>query len=158
GAAASPATYSLGDAASWLQQPSPESLPGPVEQALANGGKMISLHYGRTPLRHYGEAALHYGRSGKMIVLGPYAQRVEQALANGAKERGWLSDEKVAQRLGKLDDTIAVAVARPFTLLGGVMWSRPVAVEKQEGVRPSERGPRTSPPEKEPSPPPPARR
>jgi hypothetical protein len=72
------------------------------------------------------EHALHYARKGKTIVLGPYAKPVAQALANGAKERGWVSDEKVAERLGKLDDTIMVVAARPFTLIGAGLYPRPV--------------------------------
>jgi len=100
----------------------------------------------------HGEAALHYGRTGKMIVLGPYAQPVAQALGNGTKERGWLSDEKVAERLGKFDDTIAVAVARPFTLISAVLLASSGGSASYERRQPEGRSTppeRNSPPRRE---------
>jgi hypothetical protein len=96
--------------------------------------------------------SVHYARSGKTIVLGPYAKPVARALGNGAKERGWASDEKMAERLGKLDDTIMVAAARPFTLIGAALYSRPVYSGSSSAPRP-----RSSPAEKD-APPPPEKR
>jgi len=61
----------------------------------------------------------------------------------------------VAERLGKLDDTIMVAAARPFTLIGAALFSRPVSSGVREEVFPTK--PRSSPPAKD-SPPPRERR
>jgi hypothetical protein len=66
------------------------------------------------------EGGLCYGRAGSTIVFGPYSKSVAQALANGAKEKGWLSDAKLAARLEKAEAPIMLAVARPFTLLMGL--------------------------------------
>jgi hypothetical protein len=97
-------------------------------------------------LKHHDEEALHYGRAGKTIVLGPVARPVAQALTNGARERGWGSNEKVAEQLGKLDDTIMVAVARPFTLIGGALF-RPSHFEERR-ILPDKAPPPPPPPEK----------
>ena len=59
-----------------------------------------------------------------------------QALTNGTKERGWASDEKVAERLGKLDDTIMVVAARPFTLIGATLYTRPVYSGSSSSTKP----------------------
>src|SRR5205814_6821293 len=96
------------------------------------------------------EHALHFAREGKTVVLGPYAKPVAQALSNGAKDRGWASDEKVAERLGKLDDTVMVAAVRPFTLIGAALYSRPVFSGSSSSSKPQ-----SSPPGKDSPPPPP---
>ncbi len=59
---------------------------------------------------------LHYGRSGRTIVLGAYPMPVAQAMNNGEKKKGWLSDEKVAARSKELEGTVYFMAMKPVTL------------------------------------------
>lgn len=73
------------------------------------------------------ESGRCYGRQGSTIVFGPDAKSVAQALANGAKGKGWLSNAKLAGRLEKEEASIFLAAVRPFSLLAGlsvVGWSQ----------------------------------
>jgi hypothetical protein len=63
--------------------------------------------------------SLHYGRHASTIVLGPFEDPVAQALAAGASKKGWLADPKLASRLKKLDQPVALAVAKPVSALMG---------------------------------------
>jgi hypothetical protein len=68
--------------------------------------------------------SVNFGRQGNTIVLGPFPKPVAQALANGGAKNGLLADPKVAAQVKKLDEPIAVAVAKPITLVMGFFVSR----------------------------------
>jgi hypothetical protein len=58
--------------------------------------------------------ALHYGKEGNTLVLGPSRSAVVESLTNGGQKKGLLGDEKLAARIHK--DAIAVGMIRPLTL------------------------------------------
>jgi hypothetical protein len=60
---------------------------------------------------------LQYGRSGKTIVIGAFATPVAQALNNGAKEKGWLSEEKVAAHAKQFEGAVFVMAMKPMTVM-----------------------------------------
>ncbi len=67
--------------------------------------------------------AVHYGRHGKVLVLGPYAAPVARALADGAGKKGWVSDEKSAALLREPKDPYGVLVVKPGTMLMGLAFT-----------------------------------
>ncbi len=75
-----------------------------------SGQKITSL-----PLKKE-TAGVHYGRTGKTIVVGPFAQPVAQALANGSAKKGWLADARVKDRNKELEDAVFVAVVKPVSM------------------------------------------
>jgi hypothetical protein len=82
------------------------------------GGQTIAI----LPLGRH--EALHYGRHGSTIVLGPYQKPVAQALADGAAQKGWLATAKDAAVLTKLKDPLLVAVVKPVSCLGAGLLMR----------------------------------
>jgi hypothetical protein len=64
-----------------------------------------------------GWKALHFGRSGNVLVIGPDRQRVSEALAAGRKKAGLAGEEPVAAGVKELSDPTAVGVAS----LGGAL-------------------------------------
>ncbi len=67
--------------------------------------------------------ALHYGVHGKTLVLGPGQAAVVASLNNGKKGSGLMEDEKFAKCINNLKDPIAVAMARPMTLVSFLLVS-----------------------------------
>jgi hypothetical protein len=116
----------------------------PTSQEIG-GQTVYSLSAGRGP-------ALVYGRHGSTIVLGMSPDPVAQALGNGAKKRGLLADPKVAASLEKLKDPVFVGVAKPVSLVAGLV----VRVRPREGPRPGieSEPPRPVPPDRKPPAPP----
>jgi hypothetical protein len=62
---------------------------------------------------HYSVA---YGRVGNTVVVGPYAEGVAQALADGASKGGLASDTEVMTQLEPFKNPIGVVVLRPGSL------------------------------------------
>ena len=87
-----------------------------------------------------GHDSLHYGRHGSTIVLGPYEDPVAQALAAGASKKGWLADPRLANRLNKLHQPVALAVARPVSALMGFVMMRGGGYYKQTALPVSDKG------------------
>ncbi len=108
------------------------------------GGQEVVTLKGRRPADSF-----HYGRQGRTIVLGQYPEPVAQALGNGAGGKGWATAEKVQQRLGKLDDTVAVGVMKPFALIMSALM-----VDHVHEMRKSETKPAVRPERKDAAPPP----
>jgi hypothetical protein len=93
------------------------------------------------------QMGVQYGRSGKTIVIGAFPMPVAQALNNGVKEKGWLSQENVASRAREVDGAVFVVAMKPMTLMLSV--SMPLAQRRAtEGrVAPAPREkPQTAPP------------
>jgi hypothetical protein len=57
-----------------------------------------------------------YGRQGATIVLGAKADAVADALNNGIKKAGLLSDEKFGSRFAKSEGTVFLLAAKPLTM------------------------------------------
>jgi hypothetical protein len=57
-----------------------------------------------------------YGRQGATIVLGAKADAVADALNNGVKKAGLLSDEKFGSRFAKSEGTVFLLAAKPLTM------------------------------------------
>jgi hypothetical protein len=57
-----------------------------------------------------------YGRNGATIVLGAKADAVADALNNGVKKAGLLSDEKFGARFAKSEGTVFLLAAKPLTM------------------------------------------
>jgi hypothetical protein len=88
---------------------------GKPESKEKNGHQVYSLKLGP-------REALHYGRHGNTLVLGPHADPVAQSLAAGANKKGWLANEKSAARIKELNEPLALVVARPVSgILAGLM-------------------------------------
>lgn len=72
-------------------------------------------------------ASVYYGREGKTIVLGMFPNPVAQALSNGAKQKGWLSEAKVAARTKEFEDSVLIVAGKPVSLVASMavplyMW------------------------------------
>jgi hypothetical protein len=65
---------------------------------------------------HYSVA---YGSVGNTVVIGPYAEGVAQALADGADKTGLASDAKAVAQLKEFKDPIGVMVLKPGSLVFG---------------------------------------
>jgi hypothetical protein len=111
--------------------------------------------------RHW---SLNYGRHGRTIVLGAYAEPVAQALNNGANHKGLLGEDRVATQVKGVETPVLLGVVKPFTLVHSLMGVRasgaisPVepARDRPERKRaeeakapPAEAGPKEDPIEKE---------
>src|SRR5262249_44664562 len=66
-----------------------------------NGHKIHSIMLSK-------RGGVHYGRHGKVVVLGPFPDGVAQSLASGADKKGWLGDDKLAARVKEAKDPLAV--------------------------------------------------
>jgi hypothetical protein len=73
----------------------------------------------------------HYGRSGKVIVFGPYRDPVAKALAAGAAKKGWLGDTRSAKLLKGLEEPVAVAVVKPAKLVLFLFMARGAAMKEE---------------------------
>jgi hypothetical protein len=68
--------------------------------------------------------SLNFGRAGRTIVLGPYAEPVAQALNNGTKKQGLLGEDKVAAELKEIEAPFALGVVKPLTLVKALLMTR----------------------------------
>jgi hypothetical protein len=82
----------------------------------------------------------YYGRHASTIVLGPYEDPVAQALAAGSGKNGWLADAKLATRLKKLHQPVALAIAKPASALLGFVLLRGGGYHKQTATSAPEKG------------------
>src|SRR5262249_15627145 len=58
--------------------------------------------------------ATHYSKAGKVIVIGPYAEPVAEALAAGKAKKGLLADESLAERLKAAEGKqVSVTLVKP---------------------------------------------
>jgi hypothetical protein len=64
-----------------------------------------------------GREALHYGRQGRVLVLGSTAGVVARSLTDGARKGGWLAAPKMAGRLKGYKDSSLLALLRPLRLV-----------------------------------------
>jgi hypothetical protein len=64
----------------------------------------------------YGLPFVNYGRQGATLVIATKPELVAEALNNGVKKQGLLSDEKIAARLTKSEGTIVFLAAKPLTM------------------------------------------
>jgi hypothetical protein len=107
-----------------------------------------------------GWKALHYGRQGPFLVLGPDRKRVALALTAGGKKEGLLGEARVADAVKALDRPVALGVASTGqglvqlfkTSLGAPRDDRrfaSVAAPPPPGGRPAEKKPAKVPEEVE---------
>jgi hypothetical protein len=89
---------------------------------------------------HY---SLAYGRVGNTVVVGPYAEGVAQALADGTNKKGLAADEKFMAQIKEFKDPIGVTMIKPGTLLfssvaltGYSTRSKPARAVPPEGKEP----------------------
>ena len=118
-------------------------LPGKSDKQLVTeigGQKIFSLPTG-------GKNRVYYGRQGDTIVLGPDLKLVAAWLKNSGKKDGLLADEKVAAEVKKLNEPVALAVAKPVMLAGWFFLFRSSSAPPQAepATRPDEAA---SPPDK----------
>jgi hypothetical protein len=89
--------------------------------------------------------AVHYGRQGNVIVLGPYETPVAQALAAGADKKGWLASAKSADLLSELKDPVAVMAFKPITAAMEFAMLRLSSASAKRPVKGIEQRPPTKP-------------
>jgi hypothetical protein len=71
-----------------------------------------------------------------------YPMPVAQALTNGAKQTGWLSDAKVKAHAKEFEDSLMLVVGKPVSLLMGMMVPSGMAMSDEVKPRAPEEAPR----------------
>ncbi len=80
--------------------------------------------------------SMFYGRKGSTLVLGPFANPVAQALVQGGKKQGLLTQPRLAARAKELDDGVALLLVRPVGTVMLLMGVSGGSVEMRQSSPP----------------------